>query len=125
MESKNLIYFSPPPDVPPPPGFAAAPVAPAPTAADPQADSVAAKLARIRAVVARGAPAEADAEPEPEEAEASVSAMLEALDPARDETPGSVQARRDILFTDTLASAAFDDAFDSIGGIVSNRAFVS
>ena len=75
-------------------------------------ESVAAKLRRIRAVVARGAPAEADAEPEPEEAEASVSAMLEALDPARDETPGSVQARRDILFTDTLASAAFDDAFE-------------
>ena len=75
-------------------------------------DSVAAKLRRIRAVVAQGAPAEADAEPEPEEAEASVSAMLEALEPARDETPGSVQALRDTLLTDTLASAAFDDSFE-------------
>lgn len=86
--------------------------APQPGVGPSDPDSVAAKLRRIRAVVAQGAPAEADAEPEPEEAEASVSAMLEALEPARDETPGSVQALRDTLLTDTLASAAFDDSFE-------------
>ncbi|WP_370048064.1 MULTISPECIES: hypothetical protein [Salipiger] len=88
------------------------PAAPQPGVGLSDPESVAAKLRRIRAVVAQGGPADAEAEPEAEEAEASVSAMLEALEPARDETPSSVQALRDNLFTDTLASAAFEDAFE-------------
>ncbi|EAU46623.1 hypothetical protein [Salipiger bermudensis] len=88
------------------------PAAPQPGVGLSDPESVAAKLRRIRAVVAQGGPADAEAEPEAEEAEASVSAMLEALEPARDETPSSVQALRDNLFTDTLASAAFEDGFE-------------
>ncbi|WP_335948509.1 hypothetical protein [Salipiger bermudensis] len=88
------------------------PAAPQPGVGLSDPESVAAKLRRIRAVVAQGGPADAEAEPEAEEAEASVSAMLEALEPARDETPSTVQALRDNLFTDTLASAAFEDAFE-------------
>ncbi|MBY6004284.1 hypothetical protein KUV62_10215 [Salipiger bermudensis] len=77
-------------------------------------ESVAAKLRRIRAVVAQGAPAEDDVEPEAEteKAEASVSAMLDALAPERDETPSSAQALRDNLFSDTLAGAEFDLSYE-------------
>ncbi|WP_258095454.1 hypothetical protein [Salipiger pentaromativorans] len=86
------------------------------TLTDPE--SVAAKLRRIRAVVAGGQAAATEALHEDEEADeaAAVSAMLGALTPeAGDETPAAAEAQRDNLFTDTLAGLDFDDAFDDDG----------
>ncbi|WP_417742643.1 hypothetical protein [Salipiger sp.] len=75
-------------------------------------DSVAAKLSRIRAVVAQGVAADAEAEPEDEETEASVSALLRDAEPARDDTDGATQSLHDSLFTETDATAAFDEVFE-------------
>ncbi|MBN9886769.1 hypothetical protein [Salipiger abyssi] len=81
-------------------------------------ESVAAKLRRIRAVVAGGAPeaqtADAvtldDAE---EEADApAVSAMLGALTAEDAEPRATADADRDNLFTDTLAGLDFDETYD-------------
>ena len=88
------------------------PAAPKPGVGLSDPDSVAAKLRRIRAVVAQGAPADAEAEPEDDETEASVSALLADEESARDDTDGATQSLHDSLFTETDATAAFDEVFE-------------
>ena len=94
---------------------------PAPSAPSNDPESVAAKLRRIRAVVAEGAsrPAPAmstDAGGEDEFTEdedtGAVSAMLGSLAPVVEELPGAVSDSDDRLFTDTLAGMDFSDNFD-------------
>ncbi|MCA0961498.1 hypothetical protein [Salipiger bermudensis] len=88
------------------------PAAPKPGVGLSDPDSVAAKLRRIRAVVAQGAPADAEAEPEDDETDASVSALLADEESARDDTDGATQSLHDSLFTETDATAAFDEVFE-------------
>lgn len=94
---------------------------PAPSAQLNDPESVAAKLRRIRAVVAEGAsrPAPAmstDAGGEDEFTEdedtGAVSAMLGSLAPVVEDLPEAVSDSDDRLFTDTLAGMDFSDNFD-------------
>lgn len=94
---------------------------PAPSAPLNDPESVAAKLRRIRAVVAEGAsrPAPAmstDAGGEDEFTEdedtGAVSAMLGSLAPVVEDLPGAVSDSDDRLFADSLAGMDFSDNFD-------------
>ncbi|EEX15837.1 putative lipoprotein [Citreicella sp. SE45] len=94
---------------------------PAPSAPLSDPESVAAKLRRIRAVVAEGAsrptPAvstDAGGEDEFTEDEdtGAVSAMLGSLAPVVEELPEAISDSDDRLFADTLAGMDFGDTFD-------------